>query len=153
MSQQIAHNSLALQDNFNAIILDAFFLHKFVTVVMIVKISQMNNFVTITHAYPNNSSAQANSIKMGPWDKVSVSRWKNDVIGRQTAPMEKMRNHVPLRNVRRIISNVPTKNVFPVFGYVTETTIVGTTQTNARIVFPEIVLRINSDAPLDVAFQ
>ena len=147
-----ALNSLALQGNFNAIILIAFFHPKFVTEIMTVWMNPTSNFVMTTHVFLSSSSAQGGFTIMEPPVKGSAFQWKKDVIGRLTVQTAKMRRHVRPWNARMIISNAQTINVFQVFGFVMEMMTAGITPMNKKIVLQGTAPANNSNAPPGVVF-
>ena len=152
MSPKIVQPSLVLPVNFNAIILIAFFHPKFVMETMTAMMNPTNNFAMTTHAYQNNSSVQADFMRMEQLVRDFVSQWKKDVIERLIVQMGKMKMHVHPWNVLKIISNAQITNASQMFGFVTEMMIVVITQMNCSIVRQEIAQLTNSNVPLAVAF-
>ena len=153
MSRWIVPSLLALQDNFSVTILTAFFLLKFVTETMIVKMSQMSNFVMITHVCPSSLNVQDAYMKMVQLVRDFVFLWRSGVIGKMIVPMEKMKMNVLLLNALMTILNVLTTNVFQMYGCAMEIMIVVIILTNRRIVRQEIARWINSNVLLADVFH
>ena len=90
---------------------------------------------------------------MGQLVRDSVFLWRSGVIEKMIALTERMKKTVHLLNVLTIILNVPMINAFQAYGFVTETTIVGTTQMSLKIVRRGIALKTSLNALPGVAYQ
>ena len=145
-------NSLALQGNFNVIILIVFFRPKFAMETMTVLMNPTSSFAMTTHAFQSNSSVQDGFTIMEQLAKGSVFQWKKDVIARLIAQTGKMKMHVLLWNALMIISSAQTINAFQVFGFVMEMMTAGITTMNKKIVMYGTAPASNSSALPDVVF-
>ena len=96
MSPKIVQPSLVLPVNFNAIILIAFFLLKFVMEAMTALMDQTSSSAMTTHVCQSNLSALDDFTKMALLHKDFVFQWKNGVIGRLIVQMAKTRMPVCL---------------------------------------------------------
>ena len=145
-------NSLALQGNFNVIILIAFFRPKFAMETMTALMNPTSSFAMTTHVFQSNSSVQDDFTIMEPLAKGSVFQWKKDVIARLIAQTGKMKMHVHLWSALMIISSAQIINAFQVFGFVMEMMTAGITPMNKKIVLYATAPANNSNALPDVVF-